>query len=306
MSYSLNRMYNALDTTRQAFHSKLNHFMRKQEELEQLSLIMDQFRSDHPGMSLRDAYYVIKPTCIGRDKFESYFQQHGYGVGRKASFIRTTNSHGVIRFPNLISGIKLTGVNQVWVSDITYYLMGESFYYLTFITDLFSRRILGYIASKTLLTEYTTIPAIQMALKERGKTKIPGLIIHSDGGGQYYSKAFGKITKAAGMKNSMGKSVYENPHAERINGIIKNNYLKYYNPGSYSELVKKLKKAVKMYNEQKPHAALKRLSPVEYEEKINIEIQNNFASYFRISTLNHHKQSIFENKFLIQKPVNVI
>ena len=99
--------------------------------------------------------------------------------------------------------------------------MGESFYYLTFITDLFSRRILGYIASKTLLTEYTTIPAIQMALKERGKTKIPGLIIHSDGGGQYYSKAFGKITKAAGMKNSMGKSVYENPHAEGINGIIK-------------------------------------------------------------------------------------
>lgn len=306
MSYSLNRMYNALDTTRQAFHGKVNRFMRKEEELEQLRTIMDQFRSDHPGMSLRDAYYVIKPNCIGRDKFEFYFQQQGYGVSRKTSFVRTTNSSGVIRFPNLISGIELTGVNQVWVSDITYYLMGAAFYYLTFITDLFSRRILGYIASKTLLTEYTTIPALQMALKERGKTKIPGLIFHSDGGGQYYSKTFRKITKAAGMNNSMGKSVYENPHAERVNGIIKNNYLKYYNPGSFRELNKKLIKAVIMYNEQKPHAALKRLSPVEYEEKFNIEIQNNFASYCRIPTLNHYKECIFDNKFLTQKPVNVI
>jgi len=306
MNYSLNSLYKVIKTSRQAFHSKVDRFLMKEGELQQLRLIMDEFREDHPGMSLRDAYYVLQPSCIGRDKFEAYFQSYGYGVGIKRSFRRTTNSNGVVRFPNLIEGIELTHVNQVWVSDITYFQVGTIFYYLTFIMDMFSRRILGYNASKTLITEHTTIPALLMAFELRLRVKVPGLIIHSDGGGQYYSKEFRKLTEAAEMLNSMGKTAIDNPHAERVNGIIKNNYLKHYNPNSFKELRIMLTKAVKMYNEQKPHSALKRLTPTEFETK-NVEIENNSSSYFPNSTLydddNFNK---FENKMLTSKPVNVI
>lgn len=308
LNYSLNSLYRVVNTSRQAFHSKMDRYMRRQEQYQQLIIIMDQFREDHPGMSLRDAYHVLKPEVIGRDQFEQYMQSQGFGVGRRKSYHRTTNSNGVIHFPNLIMGIKLTHVNQVWVSDITYYRIADKFYYLTFIMDLYSRRILGYSASYTLLTQHTTIPALQMASRERRSDKYPGLIIHSDGGGQYYCKAFIQLTQSAGMQNSMGKTAIENPHAERVNGIIKNNYLKYYAPTSFEELRKKIKKAVKMYNEQKPHSALNRLSPVQFENQIkcrDIESENNLKSYFPLPTSYYYQKELNLN-YKPQKTVNVI
>ena len=301
-------MYQALNTSRQAFHAKLDRYMHKQEQYHQLTEIIRQFREDHPRMSLRDAYRVIKPAAIGRDRFEHYLRSQGFGVGRKRSFRRTTNSLGVIRFDNLIEGVELTHVNQVWVSDITYFQIGEKFYYLTFIMDLYSRRILGYHASNTLLTQHTTIPALLMAFRQRGSAKYPGLIIHSDGGGQYYCKEFRKLTEAADMTNSMGKTVYENPHAERVNGIIKNNYLVDYAPNSFKDLQKKLKKAVRMYNEQKPHSALNKLSPLEFEKQLitnDVESENNLTGYFPLPTSNHdNNKQVFLN-IKPKKTVNV-
>jgi len=268
MSYSLNKFFNGIGSSRQIFHVKLNRYMQRADEMGQLSLIVSQVRKDHPGMALRDLYQVIQPVTIGRDQFEDYFKQMGYGVAIKRSFKRTTDSSGVIRFPNLIEDKQLTGVNQVWVSDITYYRIKEKFYYLTFIMDLYSRLIVGHSCSQTLLTAHTTIVALKAALKTRG-AKLPGLIIHSDGGGQYYSQEFRKITKDAEMVNSMGRSVYENPHAERVNGIIKNNYVRHYSPDHFAQLSRMTNKAVFMYNTEKPHRALKKLSPVQFENLIN-------------------------------------
>lgn len=269
MSYSLNRFFKAIGSSRQVFHVKLNRFMQREDEMGQLSLIVDQVRDDHPGMALRDLYQVIQPATIGRDRFEHYFKQMGYSVGIKRSFRKTTDSNGVIRFPNLIVDKELTGVNQVWVSDITYYRIKERFYYLTFIMDLYSRKIVGHSCSQTLLTRHTTIVALRKALQNRDLNAIPGLIIHSDGGGQYYSNEFRKLTKEAEMVNSMGKTAYENPHAERVNGIIKNNYIRHYGPKSYIDLIKMNNKAVQLYNTEKPHRALNKLSPIQFENKIN-------------------------------------
>lgn len=203
---------------------------------------------------------------MGRDKFEQYFLQMGYGVGIKKSFRRTTDSTGVVRFDNLVEGKKLNGVNQVWVSDITYYRIKEKFFYLTFIMDLYSRRIVGHSVSRTLRTRHTTLPALKRGLRTREAEELEGLIFHSDGGGQYYSDDFRALTTKARMLNSMGKSAYENPHAERVNGIIKNNYVRHYNPQSYEQLVRLTAKAVMMYNTQKPHTALGKLSPNQFEE----------------------------------------
>lgn len=274
MSCSLNKFFRAIGSSRQVFHLKLNRFMQREDEMGQLSLIVDQVREDHPGMALRDLYQVIQPATIGRDRFEHYFKHMGYSVGIKRSFRRTTDSNGVIRFPNLIVDKELTGVNQVWVSDITYYRIKERFYYLTFIMDLYSRKIVGHSCSGTLLTAHTTIVALKKALKNRNINEIPGLIIHSDGGGQYYSNEFRKLTKGAKMVNSMGKTAYENPHAERVNGIIKNNYVRHYGPKNYMDLIKMNNKAVHMYNTEKPHRALKKLSPIQFENKINEKVNS--------------------------------
>src|SRR5690606_19883784 len=113
----------------------------------------------------------------------------------------------------LVTGRELTGVNQVWVSDITYYEMNCKFYYLTFIMDQYSRRIIGYSASHTLRTEDTTVAALKMALGRLKGDQGVRPIIHSDGGGQYYSKEFLSLTNGC-LRNSMCKNVYGNPHAE--------------------------------------------------------------------------------------------
>ena len=204
------------------------------------------------------------PQTMGRDKFEQFCFQNGFKLAVKRAYHKTTNSLGVTRFENLIAGLELTGVNRVWASDITYYRIGEKFFYITFVLDLWSRFIVGYTVSVGMLTEQTTIPALNMALRQRGPVQ-EGLIFHSDGGGQYYSKKFLAITKSNLIKNSMCESVYENAHAERINGTVKNDYLVYYAPQDYKQLVTLTDKAVKMYNFSRPHSSLGNISPAAYE-----------------------------------------
>ena len=255
--------------SKQAVHQKLNRELGKMEELNYLVPIVDQVRQDHPKMALRYIYKMIKPRTMGRDAFERQFTELGYKVRIDRNFRRTTDSSGVVRFENLIKGRELTGVNQVWVSDITYYEMDGRFHYLTFITDLYSRKILGACSSHTLRTVQTTLPALRKALQTRTGMKLRGTIIHSDGGGQYYGKEFVQLTGHSGLVNSMGKDVYDNPHAERINGIIKNNYIVPYGPVTPAGLAKALNKAVKMYNSEKPHSALDGLSPDNFERIIH-------------------------------------
>ena len=234
------------------------------EEKEQLLVLVGQIREDHPRMSSRQMYRLLRPVHLGRDRFEAFCFEYGFKVSVKRSYHRTTNSWGVTRFKNLLLDYELTGINQVWVSDITYYRIEEKFYYLTFFLDMYSRFIVGHWVSEALSTHSTTIPALRRALKIR---KIqPGLIIHSDGGGQYYCKEWLALTTNHRMQNSMCESPYENPHAERINGIIKNDYLSGYSPASFDQLTKMTLKAVEKYNYEKPHGSLGNVSPHEYEE----------------------------------------
>jgi putative transposase len=259
----MNELYRATGTSKQAFHQYLDKQMLVLEEQQQLLPIISQIRTDHPRLSARRMYVMIEPQSMGRDKFEQFCYLYGFKLAIKRSSHKTTNSLGVTRFENLIAGKKLTGVNQVWASDITYYRIGERFYYITFILDLYSRFIVGYAVSVGMFTEQTTIPALNMALKLREPEQ--GLIFHSDGGGQYYSKKFLAITKSNLIENSMCESVYENAHAERINGTVKNDYLVHYAPQDYKQLVTLTDKAVNMYNFFRPHSSLRNSSPATYE-----------------------------------------
>ena len=155
------------------------------------------------------------------------------------------------------------------MSDITYYEIKDRFYYLTLIMDLFNRQIVGYSVSDNLRAESTTIPALHQLIKLRGSENLKGAIFHSDGGGQYYSTEFKAITTQLEMINSLAEEVYENAHAERLNGIIKDNYLYPYGPKDISSLKKLTKKAVWMYNNEKPHSALNKKIPISFIKTVN-------------------------------------
>jgi putative transposase len=184
---------------------------------------------------------------------------------------RTTNSSGVIRFENRLEGLVLTGIDQAYASDITYFEVNNRFYYLTFIIDCYSRRILGHSLSERLTTEQTTLPALKNAIKTR-KSKLPaGIIFHSDGGGQYYDKEFLKTTAEYRFLNSMCEYAYQNGKAERLNGVIKNNYLKHLDCSTKTRLKKNLDRSVDLYNREKPHKALRYLTPVEFENNLHLQ-----------------------------------
>ena len=119
----MNQIYRWLGTTRQNMHQRLNRALKGAEEKEQLKVILFQVREDHPQMGCKALYRKVNPQTMGRDKFFEFYRSYGFRIAPKKSFKRTTDSTGVIRFPNLVTGRELTGVNQVWVSDITYYEM---------------------------------------------------------------------------------------------------------------------------------------------------------------------------------------
>lgn len=298
----MNSLFEVLSISKQSFHQMLSRRRYKYEEQEQLIPLINEIRADHPRMSARDIYLKLNPSCMGRDQFERFCMDSGYRIKQLKNFRVTTNSLGVTRFPNMIKNLEVTRVNQVFVSDITYFDLGSETRYLTFIMDLCNREVVGYSESDNLRTENTTIPALHRLEKLRGRSNLKGAIMHSDGGGQYYCKEFKALTKEFGMINSMTEEkVFENAHAERLNGIIKNNYLYPYGPTNVASLRKLLDKAVYMYNTGKPHKALRKLTPVMYKNTIDNE--DNSKSNLPLSTVNHHHK---RRDSLSTKKVNVI
>ncbi len=214
-------------------------------------------------MSLRTMYYTVMPVGIGRSHFEELGKFYGLEVKQIRSSIRTTNSKGVIRFPNLLDQIELNRINQVWVSDITYVpiLDEQRYYYLTLIMDAYSNFVIGHSVSKTLQTIETTLVALRSASKYRVDSS--PLIFHSDGGGQYYCKEFISYTKELQLLNSMGVTAYENPQAERLNGILKNQYIIPKGPKNYAELKRITTRSIWLYNHERPMPSKKYLTAAD-------------------------------------------
>ncbi|EMF82465.1 integrase core domain protein [Leptospira weilii serovar Topaz str. LT2116] len=271
-----NQNYGILNTSKQSFHQKLNRHLRIQEEMGYLLPMVREVRDDHPKMSVRKIYRMIRPKTIGRDRFEAFCFEHGFQVIVSKNYRRTTNSLGVTRFPNLVTGLKISRPNQVWVSDITYFELAGKWCYLTFIIDIYARTIIGFTASRELCAEQTSLPALKMAIRFRKSSyhKVTGVIFHSDGGGQYHSKEFLKLTRMNYIKNSTAYDVYENPIAERVNSIMKNEYLIPYGVDSFESLQKLLPKAVSLYNYVRPHGSLLFDAPSVFENKFNKNKRN--------------------------------
>jgi hypothetical protein len=262
-------MYDALGTTKQSFHQRMNRWLENESMAKQVIHMVHQLRIDHPTMGVRDIYFKLQPDGLGRDAFEAICRSEGLMSIKVKNWTRTTDSSGVVRFDDLTKGLIINHIDQVWQSDITYFDINGKFYYITFIQDIYTKMIVGHNTSKSLSTEETTLPALKIAIRRR-KKDLDGLIFHSDGGGQYYCKKFLDITGSMKIKNSMCEYAWENGTVERLNGVIKNNYLKHRQIGSFDDLKKEVDRAVQLYNCDKPHKALKRKTPQMFEMELLI------------------------------------
>jgi putative transposase len=274
-------VYSFVGQSRQAFWQKMESSRKFQALSRQIVAEVEALRCVHPRMGARKIYLKWCADTemqsfvsgIGRDKFEAILLDNGLRLGKMVFGHRTTFS-GAMRFRNRIAGQSFNGINQVWTSDITYYWIEGEWVYITLILDIYSRLCLSAVLSRRLLTEDTTLPALKQALDMRCGTTLDGLILHSDGGGQYYDKNFVKKTGDSGIINSMGVSCYENPFSERLNGILKNEYLIPKKPLTYDSLKKELITTLFLYNTDRPHLSINNLTPKMYEkllESIPIE-----------------------------------
>lgn len=253
--------------SRQAHHQALaRERLVAEQELLYVHL-MQEIRVMHPGMGLRKMYDQFQPEGIGRDGFIALGLREGFRLRVFRNPARTTWRDKSNAFPNLLVDKKFTDVNQLWSSDITYFSLGERFYYIVFILDVYSRKIIGYSVADHLRAT-NNIAALKMALQLRCILHYNNeLIHHSDRGTQYTSHAYVEKLTQAGIQISMCQEVLENSHIERVNGTIKNEYLQHWEINNEKELKKALKKAVDNYN-NRLHRSLNGKTPNEFEEAL--------------------------------------
>lgn len=254
--------------SRQSFYKWLKYEAKKQLE----SHIITRWVKDNRKIQKVEGCYKLWlkhkvefniEMALGRDKFFELMRDEGLLIKRKRKYARTTNSeHGFRIYSNKIKDIKILHPNHVWVCDITYIATRKGFMYLALITDLYSRKIVGYDMSDSLEAE-----GCRRALKRAlSIVKNPeGIIHHSDRGIQYCCKEYVKLLKQHGMEISMAAKgdCYENAVAERVNGILKQEYGlgdKFINK---EVALKTTREAINLYNTIRLHRSINFKTPAE-------------------------------------------
>lgn len=275
--------------TRQAFYQYKKRSIREAIKQEVVLEMVDKIRSSHPRIGGKKLYAMLKKAFkeqgikMGRDRFFDILRTNDLLIKRRKCYHITTNSkHWMKKYPNLIQDIEPVGSNHILVSDITYWKVKDRHYYISFVTDAFSRKIKGYHVAETM-EAVESVAALKMALKGINR-KATGIIHHSDRGAQYCSAAYVKVLKKRGIRISMTEKgdPLENAIAERINGIIKGEYLYQYNIDSLQKAGKVLKAVVKLYNEERPHLSLNNMTPTAVENgDIDCEIRRLWKNYYK-------------------------
>jgi putative transposase len=254
--------------TRQAHYKQIT---RSNELAMQQAIIVkmvEEVRADMPRIGGRKLFFLLKERMvqheidIGRDKFFDVLSAFGYLVRRRKRRkpINTDSNHPFYKYPNLIRDLDVLYPNHVWVSDITYIALTQKFAYLSLITDVYSRKIIGYCLFQTLSAE-GSINALNMALGHR-RQKMP-LIHHSDRGLQYCCRDYTKTLEHNGIGISMTENgdPYENAVAERLNGILKSEFDLYKAFRNFEAAKECVDRAVAIYNDLRPHLSCDYLTP---------------------------------------------
>jgi transposase InsO family protein len=232
-------------------------------------------RKKCPGMGGEKLWYKYSREypaeyLMGRDAFMDVLYTNKLTLRKKRRRCRTTDSrHPYPLYENLVKGLEVTYFGQVIVSDITYVRMGEKFCFLSIVTDVYSRSIIGYYVGESLAVVNTT-KALEMALGRLGRIpKDRSCIHHSDRGVQYASYEYTDMLKECGIDISMTHNgdPKENAIAERVNGILKGEFLDAYNFTDIGQVRIAVDKAVHYYNYERPHRTLNMGTPIEMVKK---------------------------------------
>jgi putative transposase len=270
----LARLCRLLGITRQAFYQHFWHISDVSTE-EQLVLgEVNKIRYLHPVIGGRKLYCLLQSFLIdhqikmGRDALFDLLAAHKMLVRKRRRSTNTTQSHHWLKkYPNLIKDWHPSKPNQLWVSDITYISIPNGFLYLSLLTDAYCHKIMGYAVADNLEAINTT-KALRMALNNL--THIPhDLIHHSDRGIQYCSSEYINLLKENNIRISMTENgdPLENAVAERVNGILKNEYLCHYPLTCLDQAEELLPDIINRYNTLRPHQSINLMTPHEAQIK---------------------------------------
>ena len=270
-SISIEKLCKVFGKSRQAYYDAINRKNRCGVDKEIIRHHVIERRHIQPKEGARKLYHNLKPVLqsegikIGRDKFIKTLRELDLLVKRRKRGKRTTNSnHPFYKYPNLIKELVVDRSEMVWVCDITYLHFKNSFVYLSLITDLYSHKIVGFHLHDTLKT-IGPQKALEKALKKRCYPERE-LIHHSDKGIQYCSYTYTNLLKSNGIKVSMAEAgnPYENAVAERVNGILKDEYnLDSIVCNTFEELNNVIDNSIWIYNNLRSHASCDYLTPDE-------------------------------------------
>lgn len=261
-SASLSKVCNCFDLNRDAYYKFLRRYKKRESIVAAVLKQVNKKREEQPRVGTRKLLEDMKPDLqtsqikLGRDRLFDILRDNNLLVKKKKFYHKTTNSyHHFHKYSNLIKDLKIIRPNQVWVSDITYIRTVKGFCYLALITDLFSRKIVGYDISDSL--ELTgCLRALKSALRKARPAA--NLVHHSDRGVQYCSHQYVNELKKRKIDISMTEEnhCYENAVAERVNGILKDEF--YLDQCFFSTRLAKIatKNAIKIYNNKRLHLSL--------------------------------------------------
>ena len=265
--------------SRQAYYKDRISVEARKDKDHQIICRVKDIRKRHSRLGtlkLRNELHTELKICgrgYGKNKFFDLLRSNDLLLKRKRRYSITTNSnHPFYKHTNQLAKETITAPDQAWVSDITYLRTRERFVYLSLVTDVYSRKIVGWNVDSSLAVE-GAIGAVKMAIGNCRTTK--NLIHHSDRGIQYCCYAYNDLAKKQGIRMSMGEAgnCYDNAIAERVNGILKDEYLLDNEFVDFKHAVKAVKEAVYLYNYERPHWALDLKKPGEVYHKNNERLQ---------------------------------
>lgn len=269
---SLSRSCRLFGVSRQAVYQSRERARQRAKELSKIKPLVQAVRMQMPRLGTRKLYYLLKDVFIrqevkiGRDALFDYLRAEHLLVKPKKNYTKTTNSkHWLRKYPNLLKNRKAVDPEEVFVSDITYIKSRERTHYLSLVTDAYSRKIMGYYLSDDMSAEHV-VEAVKRAFKARLTNK--PLIHHSDRGLQYCSSIYQRQLKSNGALPSMtdGYDCYQNALAERVNGILKGEFLiNKCNTGQELEIL--IQESIDTYNNYRPHLSLNYKTPNFIHEK---------------------------------------
>ena len=232
-----------------------------------------EVRKQLPRLGTRKLYHLLagdfkkEHIAVGRDKLFSILREEQLLIIKKKRYTKTTDSkHWMHKYPNLIKGLQLMHPEQIWVADITWLAIKSNYCYLHLITDAYSKKIMGYELSDSL-NATNTIKALNMALRNRKYTT--PLIHHSDRGLQYCSAGYTKLLTDNNVDISMTQdgSPYDNAIAERVNGILKDEFGLDDTFENMEQAKSEVKQSIDLYNRLRPHLSNTMLTPIEMHKQ---------------------------------------